>query len=263
SREVTESQKEIKSQAVVCFQNVTFQYLQNAAPVLRQLSFSVKAGETVAIIGGTGAGKTTLLRMALAEYKANQGNILVNGKDVQSYDPKELSKKISYVPQNSGLFKGSIAENLRFRKADASEEELWEALADAQAEDFIRQMEKGLEAEAAQGAKNLSGGQRQRLAVARALVGDAQIYLIDDCFSALDHETASRLHRSLAKKIKGAAVLMATSQISMIDDVDKIIVLDQGQIVGMGSHGALMQDCAFYRQLAHSQGIGEVTADAR
>lgn len=247
----------------VSFNGVSFGYPQSGQPVLRQLSFTVEEGDAVAIIGGTGAGKTTLLRLILGEYKTDQGEILINGKDVRGYGRQSLSKKISYIPQDCGLFKGSVAENLRFRKEDASEQELWEALREAQAEDFVRQMEKGLEAEIAQSGKNLSGGQRQRIAAARALVGDAQLYLIDDCFSALDHITASRLRKALEGKIKGSTVLMAVSRISMAGNADKIIVLDQGKIVGMGSHAVLMQSCPYYRQLAFSQGIGEVTEDAR
>lgn len=246
---------------VLCFDNVTFQYKDSAAPALCGVSFTVNAGETVAVTGGVGSGKTTLLELALAKWKATGGTVFIEGKDISTYDRKELSRVISYVPQNPGLFGGSLRENLSFRNEDASDAEIMGALEAAQAKTFVSRTEKGLASETAQGGTNFSGGQRQRLAVARALVGDARIYLMDDCYSALDAETAFRLKASLAKRLESAALLITSSRLDMIKDADRILVLDGGAPAGLGTHDELMQSCPVYRRLAASQGIGEEAAD--
>ncbi|RKJ51203.1 ABC transporter ATP-binding protein [bacterium 1XD42-54] len=257
---------EDKRAPILCFEHATCQYPGSSEAVLQDISFSVRAGETVAVVGGLGTGKTALLLMALGKMKIREGRVLINGKEAASYDRKWLAGAISYIPQNPKLFSGSIAQNLRFRKKDASDAELMEAVRTAQAEVFVSQMEKGLEAAVSPGGTNFSGGQRQRLAAARSMVGDARIYLFDDCYSALDAKTALQLKAALAKKTKDAAVLMTASRLELIQDADQILVLDHGRIAGVGRHEELLQSCDVYRELAASQGCdihtaGEVTQD--
>lgn len=243
-----------KAAPVLCFEHVTCQYPGSSEAVLQDISFSVRAGETVAVVGGLGTGKTALLLLALGRMDISQGRVTLDGKEIGSYEKKWLAGAVSYIPQNPKLFSGSIAENLRFRKENASDAELMEAVRAAQAEEFVSQMEKGLASAIAPGGTNLSGGQRQRLAAARSLVGDARIYLFDDCYSALDEKTALQLKKALAERTKDAAVLMTASRLELIQDADQILVLDGGQIAGMGRHEELLQSCSVYRELAASQG---------
>lgn len=244
------------------FRKVTFAYPKSAEPVLHQISFTADYGETTAIVGGTGAGKTTLLQLIPGVYRPSDGMILIDGQEQKSYAAKELHQKIGYVPQEAVLFSGTVSSNLRFGKEAVSDEELWQAVTAAQAAGFLEKTGKGLETAVAQGGKNLSGGQRQRLTVARALIGHPQIYLLDDCFSALDQDTAARMRKSLAAQTASAAVILVTQDIRSAASAEKIIVLDRGQIAGTGTHEELMAACDAYRRIAYAQGL-EVTEDAR
>lgn len=239
------------------FQNVSFSYPGASQPALCDISFTAEYGETTAIIGSTGAGKTTLLQMIPGIFYPAGGKILIDGKETEEYGTEELHKKIGYALQEAHLFTGTAASNLRFRKENASDEELWQAVRTAQAEGFLTKTGKGLETEIAQGGKNLSGGQKQRLTVARALVGHPQILLLDDCFSALDPETAARLRKALASETSAAAVIIVTQSIGIAADAEKIIVMDQGRIVGIGTHEELLTSCRVYRQIAYSQNTRE------
>lgn len=239
------------------FCGVSCTYPEQSEPALQNVSFAVDYGEKVALVGGMGSGKTTLLAMASALLAPTAGETRIDGKAAAAFEPEERSGKIGYVPQEAFLFSGTVASNLRLGKPDAAQEELWSALRIAQAEKFVRESGKGLDMEIAPGGENLSGGQRQRLTIARALVGSRQIYLFDDCFSALDADTDARLQAALAQRTKGAAVLVADQQIRRIMDADRIVVLDGGRVVGMGRHEELMRNCEAYRQIALSQETAE------
>ncbi len=233
--------------------DVAFCYPGQSMPAVHDISFTVDYGEKVALVGGTGSGKTTLLRMISSVCAPTEGEIRIDGKTVGRDEPRPGRGKIGYVPQEAFLFSGTVASNLRLGKSEASEEEMWAALAIAQAETFVRESGKGLDMEIAPGGANLSGGQRQRVTIARALTGAPEICLFDDCFSALDAETDARLQAALAEAVKDAAVLVADQQIRRIMDADRIIVLDGGRIAGIGRHEELMRSCEVYRQIALSQ----------
>lgn len=234
--------------------DVAFCYPGQSMPVLQDISFTVDHGEKVALIGGTGSGKTTLLRMISANCAPTEGEIWIDGRQVGREGSRPGRGKVGYVPQEAFLFSGTVASNLRLGKPEASEEEMWAALAIAQAETFVRESGKGLDMEIAPGGANLSGGQRQRVTIARALTGAPEICLFDDCFSALDADTDACLQATLAKATKDAAVLVADQQIRRIMDADRIIVLDGGRIVGSGKHEELMRGCETYWQIVLSQG---------
>lgn len=248
------AKEEIRLPAVE-FCNVAFSYPQAAQPVFSGLSFSAAYGETTAVVGSTGSGKTTLADLIAGILRPSEGSILIDGKEYDRYEEQEIHEKIGYALQETVLFRGTASSNLRFRKEAAADGELWQAVRTAQAEDFLKAAEKGLETEIEQGGKNLSGGQRQRLGIARALVGHPEILLLDDCFSALDPETAARLRKALAAETSAAAVILITQSIRLSAEAEKIIVLDQGHMAGLGTHGELLKTCEVYRQLAHSQGI--------
>jgi ATP-binding cassette, subfamily B, multidrug efflux pump len=238
------------------FRDVTFGYPGGEKPVLHGLSFQLRPGATTAIIGGTGSGKTTLLNLIPRFFDVTAGTVRVNEVDVRQQPLETLWRSIGLVPQQAYLFRGTIAENLRFGNDGATEPELWQALEVAQARDFVTAMPGQLEAPVDQGGTNLSGGQRQRLAIARALVRRPLLYLFDDCFSALDAGTDARLRAALKPQARDAAVVIVAQRVSTILAADQIIVLDAGRIVGAGTHRELMSTTAAYREIVASQ-LGE------
>jgi ATP-binding cassette subfamily B protein len=238
------------------FRNVTFGYPGGEKPVLEEISFALKPGETTAIIGGTGSGKTTLLNLIPRFFDVTQGAVLVDGVDVRQQSREGLWSRMGIVPQRAYLFSGTVASNLRFGKEDATDDELWHTLDVAQARDFVEAMPGGLAAPIDQGGTNVSGGQRQRLAIARALVKRPRIYLFDDCFSALDAGTDSRLRAALHGETRDATLLIIAQRVSTIMHADRIIVLDEGRVVGIGKHDELMATCEPYREIVDSQ-LGE------
>ncbi|MNW46207.1 putative ABC transporter ATP-binding protein [compost metagenome] len=235
------------------FQNVSFSYKGAEKPVLEQLSFTCEQGKTTAIIGGTGSGKSTVAGLMLRLYDVQQGQILLEGKDIRSITQHELREHISYVPQKAFLFSGTIADNLRMGNKNSSMEDLRRAAEIAQADSFISSLEKGYESPVAQAGTNFSGGQKQRLCIARALVKQSPVYIFDDSFSALDFKTDAALRGALKREIRNAAVVIIAQRISTIMDADQIIVLDAGKIAGIGRHEELLQTCSIYKEIADSQ----------
>jgi ATP-binding cassette, subfamily B, multidrug efflux pump len=233
--------------------NVSFSYAGAEEPVLNDISFRVVAGQKLAIVGSTGAGKTTLISLGPRLYDATGGSVLIDGVDVRELDPELLWSHIGLVPQKPFLFTGTIASNLRYGRADASDDDLWEALEVAQARDFVAAMPRGLESRIAQGGTNVSGGQRQRLAIARALVKKPDVYLFDDSFSALDLATDARLRAALDPVIRESAVVIVAQRISTILDADQILVIDEGRNVGLGTHEELLETCPTYVEIVESQ----------
>ncbi|MEN3614476.1 ABC transporter ATP-binding protein [Plantactinospora sp. ZYX-F-223] len=256
----TEPVREVHGRGELELRNVRFQYPGAAAPVLRDISFRARAGQTTAIIGSTGAGKTTLLGLVPRLFDVTGGAVLVDGVDVRELDPDLLWDRIGLVPQRPYLFSGTVASNLRYGKPDATDEELWASLEIAQARDFVEALPEGLNAPVAQGGTNLSGGQRQRLAIARALVRRPEIYLFDDSFSALDLGTDARLRAALRPVTADAAVVIVAQRVSTILDADQIIVLEDGAVVGAGRHTELLESCPTYAEIVESQLTVEVTA---
>jgi ATP-binding cassette subfamily B protein len=244
---------EVRQRATVEFREVTFSYPGAAAPVLRDISLRAGPGTTTAVIGSTGAGKTTLVSLIPRLVDVSDGALLVDGVDVRDLDPDLLCERIGYVPQQSFLFSGTIASNLRYGKPDATDEELWEALEVAQARDFVEALADRLAAPVAQGGTNFSGGQRQRLAIARALVRKPEIYLFDDALSALDLGTDARLRAALKPVTRDSAVLIVAQRVSTIADADQIVVLDGGRTVGIGTHEQLLETCPTYAEIVESQ----------
>ena len=244
---------------VVQFQEVSFGYPGSEQPVLRGVSFALRPGETSAIVGGTGSGKTTLLNLMPRFFDATEGRVLVNGLDVREQALEELWGSIGLVPQAAFLFSGTVASNLRFGKPEATDAELWHALEVAQAHDFVAAMPGDLSAPIDQGGTNVSGGQRQRLSIARALVTRPKLYLFDDCFSALDAATDARLRAALKTETLEASVLIVAQRVSTVMHADQIIVLDEGQVAGVGTHRELVASCAPYREIVVSQ-LGEEAA---
>lgn len=236
------------------FENVTFAYPgETESPVLHNISFKTRPGETVAFIGSTGSGKSSLVNLIPRFYDVTLGKILVDGVDVRDYNLKALRSKIGFIPQKALLFTGTIAENLKYGKEDASLGELDLAADVAQAKEFIQSKEEGYETHLAEGGSNLSGGQKQRLSIARAVVKTPDIYIFDDSFSALDYKTDATLRRRLKEVTDNATVLIVAQRVGTIMDADQIIVLDQGEIVGRGTHDELMQTNDIYREIAQSQ----------
>lgn len=237
----------------IVFNNVSFSYQGAEEPVLKDLSFSCEAGKTTAIIGGTGSGKSTILALMLRLHDIQEGEIFVAGYDIKKMTQHDLRECISYVPQKAFLFSGTIADNLRTGKPDATDAELMQAGKIAQVEAFIASLEAGYESPVAQGGTNFSGGQKQRLCIARALVKKAPIYIFDDSFSALDYQTDAALRSELKLTMKDACLVVVAQRISTIMDADQIIVLDEGSIAGIGRHDELMKTCSLYREIADSQ----------
>jgi ATP-binding cassette subfamily B multidrug efflux pump len=235
------------------FRNVSFRYSNGAEPILSNLSFESKSGEVTAIIGGTGSGKSTIANLIPRFFEIESGSILINGTDIRNFSQKELRDKIGFVPQKAFLFSGTIADNIRDGKANATRAEIEHAAQIAQADGFIRELKDGYQAYVAQGGNNLSGGQKQRLTIARALIRKPEIYIFDDSFSALDLKTDAMLRRALKKEIGRATVIMVAQRISTIMEADRILVLEDGIITGSGRHQELMKNCQVYRQIAASQ----------
>ncbi|MFB6955985.1 ABC transporter ATP-binding protein [Streptomyces sp. NPDC056309] len=236
-----------------------FRYPGAENAVLRDLSLTLKPGERVAVLGSTGSGKTTLLQLILRLVDATAGEVRIGGTDVRELDPSVLTAAVGYVPQRPYLFAGTVATNLRFGRPDATDEELWEVLRVAQADDFVARL-GGLDAEIAQGGATVSGGQRQRLAIARALLRRPALYLFDDSFSALDQSTEAALRQALVPHTAGATVITVTQRVASVRDADRIVVLDQGGIAATGTHDALLRDSPTYREIALSQRTREETA---
>lgn len=254
--------KENDTDEEVRFENVEFSYATGGEPALSSISFSVKKGETMGIIGGTGSGKSSLVSLIPRFYDATGGHVYIKGNDVKDYPLGALREMVGMVPQKAVLFKGTIRENLRWGNADATEEEMERALSDAQALEIVKAKPEGLDSPVAQNGKNLSGGQRQRLTIARALIKKPEILILDDSASALDYATDLALRRSLAALSYKPTVFIVSQRASSILHADKIAVLDEGKMVGLGTHDELMQTCPVYREIYYSQYEQEVKRDA-
>jgi len=237
----------------VRFENVTFGYPGAERPVLDNVSFTAEPGQTTAIVGSTGSGKTSLLNLVPRLYDAGAGRVTIDGASVTDLTRAQISRVVGLVPQKPYLFSGTIASNLRFGRADATEQELWNALRIAQGEDFVRDMKHGLDEPIAQGGTNVSGGQRQRLCIARALLAAPRVYLFDDSFSALDVATDARLRAALAGATRDATVIIVAQRISTVTSADQILVLDNGRIVGRGTHDELLATNETYQEIVQSQ----------
>ncbi len=235
------------------FKDVSFCYQGAKDPVLSNISFVSKPGQTTAIIGGTGSGKSTLIKLIPRFYDVTDGQVLVDGVDVREYPQAELRKKIGFVPQKASLVSGTIADNLRFGNEDASEEEMSRALSIAQAEEFVTNEKGGVNAPVAQDGSNFSGGQKQRLSIARALIRKPEVYVFDDSFSALDFKTDAKLRQALSSQVTEASVFIVAQRVSTVMNADNILVLDEGRLVGQGTHRELMKSCGTYREIVESQ----------
>jgi ATP-binding cassette subfamily B multidrug efflux pump len=251
---------ELKEHGTVEFLDVSFAYPGAEQSVLKNLSFIARTGQVTAIIGSTGAGKTTMVNLLPRLFDATGGSVLVDGENVRELDPDTLWGLIGLIPQKPYLFSGTVASNLRYGKPDATEDELWKALEIAQARDFVEEMDGGLDAPITQGGTNVSGGQRQRLAIARALVKQPEIYVFDDSFSALDTGTDARLRLALRKNVQEATMIIVAQRVSTIVDADQIIVLENGEIVGRGTHQELLETSETYAEIVSSQLTAEEAA---
>ncbi|MFD4725543.1 ABC transporter ATP-binding protein [Streptomyces seoulensis] len=244
---------ELRGRGHLEIRNAGFRYPGAEEPVLRSVDLVARAGETTAVIGSTGSGKSTLLGLVPRLFDATEGEVLVDGVDVREADPALLARTVSLVPQKPYLFAGTVGSNLRYGKPDATDDELWAALETAQAKEFVERLEGGLEAPISQGGTNVSGGQRQRLAIARTLVQRPEIYLFDDSFSALDYATDAALRAALGRETADATVVIVAQRVATIRDADRIIVLDEGRVVGSGRHHELMAGNETYREIVLSQ----------
>jgi ATP-binding cassette subfamily B multidrug efflux pump len=242
------------------FRDVTFSYPGAVDPVLHAITFEANPGATTAIVGSTGSGKSTLINLIPRLYDATGGSVLVDGVDVRSFDRQDLWHRIGMIPQRVYLFGGTIASNLRYGDQTADEDALWKALEIAQGKEFVTEMEAGLESPISQGGTNVSGGQRQRLAIARALVHKPDIYIFDDSFSALDFRTDARLRAALGRELGDATVIIVAQRVGTILHADRIVVLDEGRVVGIGTHQELMASCETYREIVLSQVTEEEVA---
>ncbi|MEK3705180.1 ABC transporter ATP-binding protein [Paenibacillus sp. FSL R7-0198] len=240
-------------QGMIEFDNVTFRYPGAENPALSNISFTARSGETTAIIGGTGSGKSTLLSLIPRFYDVTEGSVRVNGTDVRELRQEDLRAKIGFVPQKAVLFTGTITENIRHGKDDATMDEVVHAARTAQAENFITEMKEGYDSLIAQGGNNVSGGQKQRLSIARALVRRPEVYIFDDSFSALDFKTDAKLRAALKSETTEAAVLIVAQRVSTVMDADRILVMDEGRIVGSGTHKELLEHNEVYREIVSSQ----------
>ncbi len=235
------------------FRNVSFRYPGAEEPVLRSIDFHIAPGEFTAIVGGTGSGKTTLINLLARFHDVTDGTVLVGGVDVREQARAELYRGLALVPQRAYLFGGSVRDNVRFGAQDITDDEVWRALEIAQAADFVRELDNGLDHEIAQGGQNLSGGQKQRMAIARAVALHPRIYVLDDSFSALDAATDARLRASLQREMAGSTVIVVAQRVSTVLHADRIIVLDEGAIAGIGTHDELLATCTAYREIVGSQ----------
>ena len=255
-KEKDQAQTEGQSKGQVTFEDVSFRYAKNSEAVIEHVSFTAKAGETVAFIGSTGSGKSTLVNLIPRFYDVTEGRILVDGVDIRDYELKALRNKVGYIPQKAVLFSGTITSNLDFGESletPLDEGKMWEALELAQAKSFVEEKGAGLTSEVAQGGTNYSGGQRQRLAIARALARKPEILIFDDSFSALDYKTDRILRKELAERTQHMTKLIVAQRISTIMDADQILVLDNGQVVGQGTHKELLATNEVYQEIAYSQ----------
>ncbi|MDF2649712.1 MAG: multidrug transporter ATP-binding protein [Paenibacillus sp.] len=241
------------NQAAVEFKHVSFSYPGAEQPAIRDVTFRAESGEVTAIIGGTGSGKTTILHLLLRFYDIESGSIIIDGDPLPTLKLESLREQIGYVPQKAALFSGTVADNIRFGQEMATEEEIQHAATTAQAADFIAEMKEGYQAVLAQGGTNLSGGQKQRLAIARALVRKPNIYVFDDSFSALDFKTDAKLRAALKAETEQSTMIIVAQRVSTIMDANRIIVMEDGQIAGIGTHSDLMKTCAVYKEIVASQ----------
>lgn len=254
--EVREKTTDCENDGTIEFRNVVFDYKDedgNLKRALNNVSFVAEKGKTTAIIGSTGSGKSTVLNLIPRFYDVTEGAVLIDGVDVREMDFSSIYEKLGYIPQQAFLFSGTIADNLRYGNEDATDEELWEALEIAQSRDFVEKLPQKLESMVSQNGTNLSGGQRQRLCIARAIVKKAKFYMFDDSFSALDFITDSKLRAQLKTVLKESAIIIVAQRVGTIIDADNIIVLENGDIVGMGTHKELLENCAVYKEMADSQ----------
>ncbi|HIQ59904.1 MAG TPA: ABC transporter ATP-binding protein [Candidatus Merdivicinus intestinavium] len=238
---------------VLCFENVSFAYAGSEEPSLEGVTLTLRRGETLGVIGGTGAGKSTFVNLIPRFYDATGGNLKICGRDIREYPLAQLRRMISVVPQKAAVVSGTIADNLRWRKGNASEEELWAALRTAQAADFVGALPKQLQSYVEQGGKNFSGGQKQRLTIARALVGEPEVLILDDSSSALDFATDAALRKALREDTRGMTVVIVSQRASAVRRADRILVLDNGEMAGLGTHEELLQSCPVYKEICLSQ----------
>lgn len=248
-----ETKDSFSERGYIEFRNVTFSYHGAEEPALKNISFSAKPGEITAIIGSTGSGKSTLVNLIPRFYDVESGNIFIDDVDIREISQEYVRAKIGLVPQKAILFSGTISDNIRFGSNDATEEEIEHAAEVAQATEFILSMDGGFDHEIAQGGTNVSGGQKQRLSIARALVRRPEIYIFDDSFSALDFKTDARLRAALKKEIAESTVIIVAQRVGTVMDADRIIVLDDGKVAGMGTHKELLDTCNVYREIVSSQ----------
>ena len=249
AKEITEN----NSENAVEFKNVSFKYSSDADNAVSGLTFTVKKGQTIGIIGGTGSGKSTLINLIPRFYEVSQGEVLVNGENVKDYTFTNLREKIGIVPQKAVLFKGTIRDNMRWGKADATDEEIYKALDIAQAREFVDSKPDGLDTMIMQNGRNLSGGQRQRLTIARAIVKKCEILILDDSASALDYATDAKLRKAISEQTEGLTVFIVSQRATTIKNADMIIVMDDGEIAGIGTHKELLKNCNEYREICQSQ----------
>mgnify|MGYP002514867648 CR=1 FL=1 len=247
------TQDNTKKKGYLTFKNVSFTYPGADVPAIKNLSFEAKPGETTAIIGGTGMGKSTIVNLIPRLYDVTEGQVLVDDVDVRDYDTEVLRNKIGFVPQKAVLFAGTIDSNIAFGDENADEDRIEEAVKIAQSYDFVMKKEDGFNSRISQGGTNVSGGQRQRLAIARAVVRKPEIYVFDDSFSALDFKTDKALRHALSKETGEATVVIVAQRISTIIDADRIIVVEKGEVVGMGTHDELVKTCDVYKEIVDSQ----------
>lgn len=245
--------KSLITTGVVRFNDVTFTFSDIDHPTLKNINFIAKPGTTTAIVGSTGSGKSSIINLIPRFFDVNVGSITIDENDIRHFNMYDLRSEIGFVPQTATLFSGTIRDNLRFGKADASDEEMWEALRVAQAYDFVSKLELGLDSPVSQGGKNFSGGQKQRLAIARALVRKPKVYVFDDSFSALDFRTDIRLRTALKSYAKNATIFVVAQRVSSIMDATQILVLDNGVVVGLGTHNELLAKCQVYQEIVASQ----------
>ena len=245
--------KDNNNNTSVVFKNVSFKYPDAEDYVLKNINFEAKKGETVAFIGSAGSGKSTLINLIPRFYDATEGQVLVDGVDVKEYDLNCLNKKIGYVPQKGVLFSGSVKSNVNYGDNNSSDEKINESLEISQAKEFVDKMDKGIDSHISQGGVNVSGGQKQRISIARAIARNPEIFIFDDSFSALDYKTDKLLRKQLKSKIKNTINLIVAQRIGTIKDADKIIVLENGEMVGIGKHEYLLKNCPVYKEIALSQ----------